>query len=151
MDVELDLFGFKRLQREIALTKKRVQAAVRQTVHFYAEAIEADARRNAPSDTGELAESFDIMKRGMMAAAFNMAEHAKPIEFGADPHEIGPADAPRLVFFWEREGRMFIGREGQSVDHPGNKAYNYFADAVDEQWPNLKRDVAKNVKRVLDA
>lgn len=33
------------------------------------------------------------------------------------PHRIVARNAPYLVFFWERENRMFIG---QSVNHPGS-------------------------------
>lgn len=35
-------------------------------------------------------------------------------------HPIAPRKAPRLVFFWEREQRMFVGRPGQAVNHPGS-------------------------------
>jgi hypothetical protein len=33
------------------------------------------------------------------------------------PHRIVAKNAPALVFFWEREGRMF---HGPSVNHPGS-------------------------------
>lgn len=33
------------------------------------------------------------------------------------PHRIAAKGAPALVFFWERENRMFYG---QSVNHPGS-------------------------------
>jgi hypothetical protein len=33
------------------------------------------------------------------------------------PHRIQARGAPALVFFWEREGRMF---KGQFVNHPGS-------------------------------
>jgi hypothetical protein len=46
------------------------------------------------------------------------------LEFGTRPHKIYPRDpSGRLVFFWEREGRMFIGAPGQGVSHPGNIPY----------------------------
>lgn len=34
------------------------------------------------------------------------------------PHRIVAKNAPALVFFWEREGRMF---RGQMVNHPGSQ------------------------------
>lgn len=34
------------------------------------------------------------------------------------PHRIVAKNAPALVFFWEREGRMF---KGPSVNHPGSQ------------------------------
>lgn len=33
------------------------------------------------------------------------------------PHRITARGAPQLVFFWERENRMFVG---QHVNHPGS-------------------------------
>lgn len=149
MRVSLELDGFTALQRKAQLVGKRVEAMLRHLVRFYSRAIEREAKRNAPVDEGELRESFATLSAGLMAAVFNTADHAKPIEFGADAHEIGPRNADRLVFFWEREGRMFYGRPGQSVNHPGNKAYNYFRDAIRREWPQLKQAVSKNLKRVL--
>jgi hypothetical protein len=149
MRVSVDLEGFDALARKVKVLDQRVEAMLRHLVRFYSRAIEREAKRNAPVDEGELRGSFGTLSAGLMAAVFNTADHAKPIEFGADAHEIGPRNAERLVFFWESQGRMFYGRPGQSVDHPGNKAYNYFRDAIRREWPQLKQAAIKNLKRVL--
>ena len=49
------------------------------------------------------------------------APYAAAIELGARQRRIYPRHAPSLRFFWEREGRMFIGRRGQSVNHPATR------------------------------
>jgi hypothetical protein len=45
--------------------------------------------------------------------------YAAAVHEGAEPHLIYPSKSPRLVFWWEREGRKFVGRVGQPVHHPG--------------------------------
>jgi HK97 gp10 family phage protein len=149
MGFRVETKGFDELDRKLEMAKRRVENAVGATVRTYADIIMEDARRNAPVDEGTLRASFGTLKKGLEAAAYNDADHARPVEFGADRHDIPPNTADRLIFFWERENRMFIGREGQAVDHPGMDGEHYFEEAIHKQWPRLKRDLRKNVKRAL--
>lgn len=150
MAISAKLAGVSELKRKLTIAKRRVENAVGHTVRTYADLIKKDAQRNAPVDDGTLRSSFGVLKKGLEAAAYNNAEHARPVEFGADPHPIAPRNADRLIFFWEKKGRMFVGREGQAVDHPGMEEHNYFRDAIRKQWPRLIDDVKHNVKRALD-
>lgn len=67
----------------------------------------------------------------------SVARHALPIEKGARPHII--MGSPRLRFFWEAQGRMWIpaatlyGIPGMRdlINHPGNPAQPFLRPAYD--------------------
>lgn len=138
--------GFTRLQRRLRFAKSRVRATMRKLVRSYAELIVRDAKRNAPTDTGELSNAFGTWKQGLMAVAYNTAEHAKPIEFGSRPHEITPNDAGALHFFWEKIGQEVFFAQ---VDHPGNESYDYFRDAIQKQWPHFLKSMKRQIRSVF--
>ena len=148
MGVEVDVVGFDKLSRRLEQIKMRLPNAVAGTVRAYVELIERDARMNAPMGDGDLREAFGTWKRGMLGMVYNSAEHARPIEFGSDPHIITPSQADALAFYWEKIDQFVVLG---SVDHPGHEAFNYFEEAIEKQWPRLVRDVKKNVNRVLSS
>jgi|SRR5882672_8318023 len=65
------------------------------------------------------------------------------LEEGTRPHEIVAKNARVLAFFWPKINAMFFGRK---VNHPGNKAYRIFEDAVDVMRPEIKASIEAAVR-----
>lgn len=63
----------------------------------------------------------------LMGFAGNDADHAMGLEVGNRPHIIRAKNAPYLVFFWPKVGRVV---RFKSVNHPGSKSYHVLADAL---------------------
>lgn len=85
------------------------------------------AQRLVPVETGALKDSIGVRsvaaKEVVIGAGGGTVDYAKPVEYGAAPHEIRAVRARRLRFFWKRENRMFVGLK---VNHPGNRPQPYF-------------------------
>jgi len=72
------------------------------------------------------------------------------LEFGSDPHRIDAVNAPFLVFFWEKTGRV---EHFKSVNHPGTPPFAILELsklAVEEQIPVAEEFVVGLVRRALD-
>lgn len=98
------------------------------------ELVAVDARFTAPKRTGELAASHEVdlahhgPKRDLEGRVVAVPEHAIFIIKGTDPHVIRARNAPRLVFFWKKVGRVVSFK---SVNHPGTRPNNYLARSLD--------------------
>lgn len=146
MKVETRLYGFDALDRRLELAIGRMRAKMTQMISHHSHLLQINAKKNAPVDSGELRRSIKRMQKGMEAMVYSDAEHAAPIEFGADPHEIRPNSAGALHFFWQKIGReVFFGQ----VDHPGNKAQRFMRRAINETWPQLRKSAKRIMKNVL--
>jgi len=55
---------------------------------------------------------------------------AKTLESGSKPHLIVARNAPALVFFWEKLGRVVAFK---SVNHPGFPGRSYMQSTLDEE------------------
>jgi hypothetical protein len=60
--------------------------------------------------------------RGIQFEAGTDVPYAAANDQGAKPHKIVAKNAPYLVFFWPKVGRVV---HFKSVNHPGNKAYGW--------------------------
>lgn len=63
----------------------------------------------------------------LMAFAGNDADHAMILNVGSRPHIIRARNAPYLVFYSPRAGRIIRTKE---VRHPGTRAYALLASAL---------------------
>lgn len=79
------------------------------------------------------------------------APHAGYVEFGTDPHRIAPKTPDgRLVFFWDREGRMFFGGKGQAIEnHPGGKEKPYLNPAAEKNKPEFVQNLSAAFGRAI--
>lgn len=50
------------------------------------------------------------------------------MEEGTKPHTITPKNAPRLVFFWPKAGKVM---HLKSVNHPGTKPYGFLKEGLE--------------------
>jgi hypothetical protein len=117
----------------------------------------------------QLLESFDLRRGTTRNIIQSTAPHALPLEDGASPHEITPNDADLLAI---PASDLSVGTYGgaiahlddvsggesgnylltESVDHPGNKAYNYILSAQ-MAWnegylkPKLPREMRRAITR----
>lgn len=106
----------------------------------------------APKRTGALTASIRVGPAQKWAQGIMVKVGANPpagggsargysymMDQGTLPHFIRARRAPQLRFFWVKRGIMFYG---QSVYHPGNRAYNYIMDgarAAMKSWDGLYR------------
>jgi hypothetical protein len=60
--------------------------------------------------------------RGIQFDAGSAVTYAAANDQGAQPHTIRARNAPALVFFWPKVGRVVAFK---SVSHPGNKPYGW--------------------------
>lgn len=99
------------------------------------------AREEAPSRSGMFRERITTtpwIGAGLSSASFaGISERPLGlwIQEGTDPHPIPPRGDNRLIFYWEREHRMFIGERGQAVNHPGTKPNPFAERAVNRMLP----------------
>jgi hypothetical protein len=72
---------------------------------------------------------------------------AHTLESGSVAHEIAAVNAPALVFFWERLGRVVAFRR---VWHPGFAGRSYMASTLAEQADMIKQRLNKSVLEALN-
>lgn len=114
----------------------RLHEAIRPTMERVAAEIEADIRRNAPVDTGELVRS--IRRRGTTITI--EADHWHFVEYGTRPHIIRPR--VKRALWWPDADHPV-----KSVYHPGTKAQPFIRPAATRQR-TLRRGVGVDVDRV---
>lgn len=114
----------------------RIREAIRPTMERVAREIEADIRRNAPVDSGELARS--VKRRGTTITI--EAEHWHFVEYGTRPHIIRPRVKKAL---WWPEARYPV----KKVYHPGTRAQPFIRPAATRQR-TLRRGVDISTDRV---
>ncbi len=75
---------------------------------------------------------------------------AMAFEHGSQPHPIDAKNAPNLVFFWEREDVLFVGKH---VNHPGFQAKPFLEPAkratAQERRELLEKEVGKNIRTII--
>lgn len=97
------------------------------------EKVKREAIRIAPRRTGNLANH--IVKRitstrgeTTVLVGVERVPYAIWVHEGANPHVIEARNVPNLVFWWERENRLFVGKR---VNHPGNPPNRFLIRARD--------------------
>ena len=63
-----------------------------------------------------------------------LAPHAAMVHAGTAPHVIRPRQAPKLVFFWPKAGKV-VRRD--KVHHPGTMAQPYLLEALSSEMKLL--------------
>lgn len=76
---------------------------------------------------GALAESLGFTV-GKLGASLEGLAYGRFVIAGTRPHEIRARNTPHLRFFWEREGRWFVGRK---VNHPGSRPNDFRVKGLD--------------------
>lgn len=112
-----------------------LQARMRQIIRLVA----ADARTNAPVDTGRMAQAIKedpIVSEGPFRVIGGVTSHAPYSAFvhqGTRPHVIRPRNASALRF--EMGGRRVFAA---SVNHPGTRPRPFLTNAVVRTLRNLE-------------
>lgn len=77
-----------------------------------------------------------------IGADLDKAPEARAYELGSGIHSQSGAkypiiakNAPNLVFYWEREGRYFVGKK---VNHPGVEARPYLKPAIEDTQADIR-------------
>ena len=132
-DLTHDLGSIERMESEDI-----VDGVIQATVEDIAEL----AKRYAPRQTGELANSIEAQVGPKVGRVVATAPHAAFVEFGtwshnmlepkAGTYEIRPVRASALRF--EVEGDVVFA---QKVEHPGVRAQPFLMPAVDEVVPEF--------------
>jgi HK97 gp10 family phage protein len=100
----------------------RLREAIRPQIENIAAEIEADIKRNAPVDTGELVRS--IRRRGTVITI--SAPHWHFVEYGTRPHIIRPRTKKAL--WWPGAAHPV-----SQVRHPGTQAQPFIRPAATKQ------------------
>jgi hypothetical protein len=85
---------------------------------------------------------IDLVK-APFAAAYEWGSGINRMIGAREKYPITARKAPRLVFFWERENRLFVGHQ---VSHPGVEAKQYIAPTLVETRKEVLNIVGKSVK-----
>jgi hypothetical protein len=76
--------------------------------------------------TGAMAAGMHYKKstwsRGLQALVGSEVDYTLYVDQGTKPHPIHAKNAPALVFYWPKVGRVVAFK---SVNHPGNKPYKF--------------------------
>lgn len=113
--------------------RKTAQAKGLELVIPTAQRVRDVAKRLAPRRSGELRRSIRMKRRVtaryVRATVGSNLHYAAPQHDGSERHTIAARRVPLLKFYWEREGRWFVGPR---VNHPGNPATEFL-------WRPLER------------
>lgn len=91
------------------------------------EAVAAQARTNAPRDTGELANSIRVEMQAVGVDVVVDVEHATSVIKGTRPHVIAAKGGGVLRFPSKRSGAVVYRRR---VNHPGTQPNPFLTDAL---------------------
>lgn len=83
--------------------------------------IDIDGAEDLQEDLEELEQSLEEPQAAEVGSS---ADHARPVEFGSDPHTIEADQADSLHFEYEGE-EVFV----HSVEHPGTEAQPFLRPA----------------------
>lgn len=131
---------------DIGEAKDNLPRGVDLATKWTAESVFSDSQRDVPVDTGELKNSGHVyQRRGGEWVVEYRADHARPVEEGADPHVIEAKDADALRF--TSNGEVFYRVR---VRHPGQAAQPYLKPAVDNHRFALAENIAVEVQRTFE-
>jgi hypothetical protein len=68
-----------------------------------------------------------VWSRGLQFDAGSAVDYTLFVDQGTKPHPIHAKNAPYLVFYWPKVGRVV---HFKSVNHPGNKAYKFLEEGL---------------------
>lgn len=103
---DLEIKGLPQLRAALEARATRMQAAAEKAVEAEVDAVQADAARNAPIDTGALRAGIDGSARGRFGQVRTSARHSSFVEFGTSSMAAQPYMAPAA----EASRRRFTGR-----------------------------------------
>jgi len=90
--------------------------------------------------------------KAQIAINLSFTTVALAFDKGGDGHPITATKKPQLVFFWERENKMFFGK---SVQHPGAPRRPFIQAGRDKARAENKRDIkaeaGKNIRLRINA
>jgi len=152
MPVKISIAGLTEAHRKFAhLRGTAAGNEMEEVLLSAAKIIASEAERLAPlGPTGNLKRSFRaaksrVAKTFLQAFAFTLrplAPHAHLVEFGTKPHTIMPKKAGALWF-----GKYPV----RKVEHPGARPVVFFRDAVRNKRSEVRREIEKALKRMVDS
>lgn len=105
--------------------------------------VRDETREAAPYKTGDLYASIltdEVSDDGsvMRSALFSDLDRALFLDGGTKPHEITPiGEGYPLRFFWPTPNGPGEEVRFMKVNHPGNRAYNFFRVPLPERFQRL--------------
>lgn len=107
-DISVRLVGLKRLERKVKKLKGQARIRAQKAVATTAIAVQRDAKRLAPVDTGRLRASIEFKLRadGLEAEVFSDVEYAKFVEFGTEFME----EQPFLFPAWRKNRKKLLAK-----------------------------------------
>jgi len=110
--------------------------------------IERDAKKKVPVDTGQLRNAIRaanperILGGGAQVKVVANKSYAQYVETGTEPHEIRPKHKKAL--FWPGAEHPV-----KVVHHPGTKPKPFMYPALESNFKNITREVAKGVDEAV--
>ena len=157
VDMENLTKGFDRAVEKYKGT--RLRTAIRNGLQEYQDLLVTEIIAEAPTHLKRKIESGQVSMEGNNQFRLRIKiddPSARAIEFGSGLHatrgkqgtyKIKPGKtSPNLRFYWKRQGRWFIGRNGQAVNHPGVKARPYIAPALRRTRRKLNQILIRNIR-----
>lgn len=118
--------------------------AVATAISLTAQELWGNVRKEAPTDHGRLAGSFELEQRGELTYAVTTAvEYALVVQEGSGEHWIEPKDAKAL--WWEGAAHPFA-----RVWHPGTKPNPYVDRAIDATSSRIEEFVRRAVQEAAE-
>lgn len=165
---------FTKFHLKISRMNEVIRERLKDGVKEAAELVADTARELAPRHIGDFIQIeelpiseatgikgfFGKLVGGNVAVGFRVfvklsdAPDARAWEYGSGLHAtkgsqdyipILAKNVPNLVFFWEREGRMFVG---PFVSHPGITARPYLHPALDQHRDEIKSIIQESIRNL---
>jgi hypothetical protein len=122
---------------EINLNANQVTEFVEKFKEYLGFLLTSRLAQNAPVDTGFLRNSVDfVIKDGRIE--ISMADYAKYIEFGTNPHEITPKNGKALK--WKSGGKDVFAKK---VMHPGTRPNPFIRTTFFRELDDLAQQAAQ--------
>ena len=153
--LQTEIIGAQAVADRLRALQPTILSGLKSTLDMWAEELADYIQQSKLSGdplkqrTGALRESIrpvraddgEVLRGG--AAGGGGLDYARPLEFGAAPHEIVPRVARFLRF--EKDGRVIFAKR---VNHPGNRPFRYMRDSFDE---NAQEGIARLRAAVQEA
>jgi hypothetical protein len=154
MDLDISMtFDVRGLVAALNEADKAIERNVRQELVFSASSIVLQARgthdyrdrtRNLTSSIHEGKLTGSWASGTLTVSVIADAQYAAAIEYGSRPHEIVPRRRKYLRF--AVGGRVVFAKK---VHHPGTRAYEFLAKALEAQMPEITENIANAMERSL--
>jgi len=163
LSFSIDIANFtKGMDRAIQrVVGNKLQVGMRNGLQEFSNLVAEEIRQGAPTHIKNKVEAGTVEVIGGHEFRIRIRidePSARAIEYGSGlratrgtqkTYTIAPGKtSPNLQFYWKKKGRWFIGKNGQTVQHPGVPARPFVAPALRRVKGKFNQIMIRNIRSV---